>query len=191
MSRVIFQSGYQHNVYFIPFIIRLSTPQNQTNDLATSHVSSITWAIRLQNFLSRVVTRTLHLARQLSDYFFSILSPFLSVYKRGYCCEAGLVRLIKDWRDALDNKCVVGAVSIDMSTAQLLPRQARCLRCCSSQSLNILRLSHKIVTLPLSLTNLYQSQHQMGPFWYPGNWKVRLAVQNQRNSFDQWVETLS
>ena len=57
------------------------------------------------------------LARQLSDYFSSILSPFLSAYKRGYSCEAVLLRLIEVWRNALDNKCVVGAVSMDLSKA--------------------------------------------------------------------------
>ena len=39
------------------------------------------------------------LARQLSDYFSSILSPFLSGYRRGYGCEAVLLRLIEDWRE--------------------------------------------------------------------------------------------
>ena len=57
------------------------------------------------------------LARQLSDYFSSILSPFLSGYRRGYSCEAVLLRLIEDWRNALDNKCVVGAVSMNLSKA--------------------------------------------------------------------------
>ena len=57
------------------------------------------------------------LARQLSDYFSSILSPFLSGYRRGYSCEAVILRLIEDWRNALDNKCVVGAVSMDLSKA--------------------------------------------------------------------------
>ena len=57
------------------------------------------------------------LARQLSDYFSSILSPFLSAYRRGYSCEAVLLRLIEDWRNALDNKCVVDAVSMDLSKA--------------------------------------------------------------------------
>ena len=57
------------------------------------------------------------LARQLSDYFSSILSPFLSRYRRGYSCEAVLLHLIEDWRNALDNKCVVGAVSMDLSKA--------------------------------------------------------------------------
>ena len=57
------------------------------------------------------------LARQLSDYFSYILSPFLSVNRRGYSCEAVLLCLIEDWRNALDNKCVVGAVSMDLSKA--------------------------------------------------------------------------
>ena len=59
------------------------------------------------------------LARQLSDYFSSILSPFLSAYRRGYTCEAVRLRLIEDWRNALDNKCVVGK-AFDMIPHHLL-----------------------------------------------------------------------
>ena len=57
------------------------------------------------------------LTRQLCDYFSAILSPFLSAYRRGYSCEAVLLRLIEDWTNALDNKCAVGAVSMDLSKA--------------------------------------------------------------------------
>ena len=57
------------------------------------------------------------LARQPSDYFRPILSPFLSAERRGYSCEAVLQRLIEDWRNTLDNKCVVSAVSLDLSKA--------------------------------------------------------------------------
>ena len=57
------------------------------------------------------------LAHQLSDYFSSILSPFHSAYRQGYSCKAVLLRLIEDWRNALDNNCVVGAISMDLSKA--------------------------------------------------------------------------
>ena len=57
------------------------------------------------------------LVRQVFDYFSSILSPFLSAYGRRYSCQAVLLRLIEDWRNALDNKCVVGAVSMHLSKA--------------------------------------------------------------------------
>ena len=57
------------------------------------------------------------LARQLSDYFRSILSPFLSAYRRNYSCEGVPLSLIEDWRNALENKCFVGAVSVDLSKA--------------------------------------------------------------------------
>ena len=45
------------------------------------------------------------------------MSPFLSAYKRDYSCEGVLLRLIEDWRNALDNKCVVSAVFMDLSKA--------------------------------------------------------------------------
>ena len=46
-----------------------------------------------------------------------MLPPFLSAYRRGYSCEAVLLRLIEDWRIAHDNNCFVGAVSMDLSKA--------------------------------------------------------------------------
>ena len=61
------------------------------------------------------VFETCLLAHQLSDYFSSVLSPFLSAYRLGYSCEAVLLRLTENWRNALDNKCVVGEVSMDLS----------------------------------------------------------------------------
>ena len=64
------------------------------------------------------VFETCLLAHQLSDYFSSVLSPFLSAYRLGYSCEAVLLRLIENWRNALENKCVVGEVSMDLSKAQ-------------------------------------------------------------------------
>ena len=63
------------------------------------------------------VFETCLLAHQLSDYFSSVLSPFLSAYRLGYSCEAVLLRLIENWRNALENKCVVGEVSMDLSKA--------------------------------------------------------------------------
>ena len=62
-----------------------------------------------------IVSKTCLLARQLSDYFSSVLSPFLSAYRLRYSCEGVLLRLI--WRNALDNKCVVGEVSMDLNKA--------------------------------------------------------------------------
>jgi len=62
------------------------------------------------------------LEHQLIQYFNPILSPSLSAYRRGYSCESVLLRLIKDWRSALDNKCVVSAVIMDLTKAfDMLP----------------------------------------------------------------------
>ena len=57
------------------------------------------------------------LEHQLIQYFNPILSPSLSAYRRGYSCESVLLRLIEDWRFALDKRCVVGAVIMDLSKA--------------------------------------------------------------------------
>ena len=41
----------------------------------------------------------------------------MSAYRRGFSYEAVLLRLIEDWRNALDNNGVAGAVSMDLSKA--------------------------------------------------------------------------
>ena len=65
--------------------------------------------------LDKVFERCLD--RQLTQHFSSILSKFLSAYRKGYSCKAVLLHLIEDWRRSLDNKCVVGAVVMDLSKA--------------------------------------------------------------------------
>lgn len=41
----------------------------------------------------------------------------MSADRRGYSCEAILLLLIEDWRNALDSNCDVGAVSMNLSKA--------------------------------------------------------------------------
>ena len=65
--------------------------------------------------LDKVFERCLN--RQLVQHFSVILSKFLSAYRKGYSCECVLLRLLEDWRRALDNKCMVGTVVMDLSKA--------------------------------------------------------------------------
>lgn len=42
---------------------------------------------------------------------------FMSAYRRMYSCETTLVRLVEDWKLALDKNQMVGVLSTDMSKA--------------------------------------------------------------------------
>ena len=46
-----------------------------------------------------------------------ILSPYISAYRKGYSTQHVLIRLIEEWKEALDNKNIVGAVLMDLSKA--------------------------------------------------------------------------
>ena len=50
-------------------------------------------------------------------YFKDILSDFISAYRKNYSCESALLRLTEDWRAGLDNKELVGVISLDLSKA--------------------------------------------------------------------------
>ena len=105
--------------------------QKRTISHAKSNYQPVFILVTLDKVLSWELSRT----SALWLFFFDPVTVPVCVRIDGaYCCEAVLVRLIKDWRNALDKKCVVGAVSMDMSTARPPPRQAGCIRCCSSQS---------------------------------------------------------
>ena len=57
------------------------------------------------------------LNRQLVEHFATIISPYLSAYRRGYSCEAVLLHLIELWRQDLDKGKTVGSVMLDLSKA--------------------------------------------------------------------------
>ncbi|KAL9961770.1 hypothetical protein ACROYT_G030788 [Oculina patagonica] len=65
-------------------------------------------------------------------------------YRKGYSCECVLLRLVEDWRRALDKKCVVGTVVMDLSKAfDIIPHDLLLAKLAaygiSPHSLNVLR----------------------------------------------------
>ena len=54
---------------------------------------------------------------QLSDYFNDIFYPFLIAFRNGFGCQSTLLRLLEDWRKALDNHKSADAVLMDLSNA--------------------------------------------------------------------------
>ena len=54
---------------------------------------------------------------QMSSYFEKLFSEYLSGFRRGYGCQHVLMRLIENWKLALDNKKIIAALSMDLSKA--------------------------------------------------------------------------
>jgi hypothetical protein len=54
---------------------------------------------------------------QLQDYFEDILSILLSAFRKRYRCQAILLKVVEDWKKALDNHQTTGAILIDLSKA--------------------------------------------------------------------------
>ena len=54
---------------------------------------------------------------KLSAIFDQTFSPFLSAFRKGFCCQTVLLKLLEDWRKSLDNNKYVGAVLMDLSKA--------------------------------------------------------------------------
>ena len=57
------------------------------------------------------------LALQLNTYFTDKLSQFLSAYRKHYSCETTLLRIIEDFRFALNNHEFASIIGIDLSKA--------------------------------------------------------------------------
>ena len=53
----------------------------------------------------------------LTIYFENILSPRVSVYRRGYSCQLIILKLTEYWRRALDDNQNVGTNGMDLSKA--------------------------------------------------------------------------
>ena len=55
--------------------------------------------------------------RQLTSYFDRIFSKYLSGFRQKYSCQSTLLRMIEEWKLALDNGNMVGSIAIDLSRA--------------------------------------------------------------------------
>ena len=54
---------------------------------------------------------------QLSDYSNDTFNPFLAAFRKRFGCQYTLLRLLEDWRKALDNHKSAAAVLIALSKA--------------------------------------------------------------------------
>lgn len=54
---------------------------------------------------------------QLSTYLDASFNPFLAAFRKGFGCQSTLLRLLEDWRKALDSHDCAAAILMDLSKA--------------------------------------------------------------------------
>jgi hypothetical protein len=67
--------------------------------------------------VSKIFERATCIYQQLIDYFDNIFNPYLSAFRPGYGCNTALLKVIEDWKKAVDNNLYVAAVLMDLSKA--------------------------------------------------------------------------
>ena len=55
--------------------------------------------------------------KQLVDFFQNIFHPYLSAFRAGYGCQTALLKIIEDWKKAIDDNQYIAAVLMDLSKA--------------------------------------------------------------------------
>ena len=65
--------------------------------------------------ISKIFERSMH--DQLSTSMDEQFNPFLAAFRKGFGCQSTLLRLLEDWRKALDNHECVAAILMDLSKA--------------------------------------------------------------------------
>lgn len=53
--------------------------------------------------------------KQRSEHFLNIFNNFLAAVRSGYGCESNLLRILEDWKKALDNDEYLAAILMDLS----------------------------------------------------------------------------
>jgi hypothetical protein len=50
-------------------------------------------------------------------YFFFHFHPSLSAFRKGFGCQAALLKIIEDWKKTLDENKYIAAILMDLSNA--------------------------------------------------------------------------
>ena len=53
--------------------------------------------------------------KQRSEHFLNIFNNFLAAFRSGYGCQSTLLRILEDWKKALDNDEYLAAILMDLS----------------------------------------------------------------------------
>lgn len=98
--------------------------------------------ISLLRIISKVFERVF--AQQVTCYFDSLFTPFLSAYRKGYGCHDLLLKFVEDWRSCLDDNVYSGAILMDLSKAfDCLPH---CLLICKLHAYGFSRNACSLMT---------------------------------------------
>ena len=66
--------------------------------------------VSILNTTSKIYERAMHY--QLAEYFEAVLNPLLAALRKGFGCQTTLLRLLEDWKRALDNHECVAAMDL-------------------------------------------------------------------------------
>jgi hypothetical protein len=107
-------------------------------------------------YISKIFEKAIN--EQLADFFNGIFNPFLSAFRPGHGCQTTLIRLVEDWRSALDRHEYVAAILMDLSKAfDCLPHDLLL------SKLSAYGLSKKATTLLGSYLKDRKQQVRLGP----------------------------
>ena len=113
--------------YYLTFMINLSFqtatfPDNLKIAQVTSlHKKNSTLdktnyrPVSILSVMSKIFERAIN--SQLSAYFNLHFNPFPSAIRSGYGCRTTLLRIVEDWKQALDKNYYLAAVLMDLSKA--------------------------------------------------------------------------
>jgi hypothetical protein len=71
--------------------------------------------VSIFTFISKFFERAIY--DQLIVYFNNIFHPSLSAFRSGYGCQTALLKIVEDWKEALDNNKYVAAILMNLSKA--------------------------------------------------------------------------
>jgi hypothetical protein len=85
--------------------------KNKNDQLDKANYRSVSVLPAISNIFERTIFD------QLSSFFGNHFNPFLSAFRSGYGCQTALLKIIEDWKKALDDNKFVAAILMDLSRA--------------------------------------------------------------------------
>ena len=67
--------------------------------------------------LSKILKKIIHQQQLLRPFLETIMDPRMAAYRKGYSCHHVLLRLVEDWKLALDDSKHVAVMLMDLSKA--------------------------------------------------------------------------
>ena len=106
------------------------------DELSKANYRPVTVLPAINNIYERI------LVVQVNDFYSSILSDFISWYKKFHSFETSLLRMTEEWRSMRDDGQLVGIVSMNLSAPPVIS-QAQSLRTRRGRLCPVKRLSVK------------------------------------------------